>query len=64
MMGMVKLPKKKENKSLVLKGKKEIIKLEISEEYKKELSEIREEVKKGKFTKYKDIQQLSKDLGL
>jgi hypothetical protein len=37
---------------------------EISEEYKKKLVKIRDEVKKGKATKYKDVKHLARDIGL
>lgn len=51
------------------KNKRSIIKVDfgnsqLSENFKKELEEVREEVKKGKFTKYKNTKELAKELGL
>lgn len=37
---------------------------EISEEYKKRLAMIRKEVRDGKYTDYKDTEELAKELGL
>jgi hypothetical protein len=38
--------------------------LEFTEQFKKDLEKVRKEVKKGKFTKYNNVQELADELGL
>lgn len=56
---LAKVDKKKEVSSLTnIKGP------ELSKQFKEDLEKVREEVKKGKYTRYKNSKDLAKDIGL
>lgn len=55
---VVKVDKKKEFTSITSSKESE-----LSEKFKADLNRVREEVKKGKFTRYKNSKELARELG-